>query len=867
MGADIHAPLSLRHLLRRLKTTPEFARDVTAWKVLPARAGRYAPFPQAIDPRLVEVLRLRGIKQLYTHQAAAVSAVLEGRNVVVVTPTASGKTLCYNLPVLNTVLADPLARALYLFPTKALSQDQLTELQETVDALELNIRASTYDGDTAPTTRQKVRGAAQIVITNPDMLHQGILPQHTKWVSLFENLRYVVVDELHTYRGVFGSHVANLIRRLKRICQFYGSSPQFICCSATIANPGELAARLIEEEVAFIDDDGSPKGEKHFVLYNPVLVNRQLGIRRSSVLQARDLAGAFLAHDIQTIVFARSRLTTEVLLTYLKDWAVKEGRGAETVRGYRGGYLPLERRAIEQGLRDGSIRAVVATNALELGIDIGQLDAAVMTGYPGTIASAWQQAGRAGRRTDVSAAVLVASSTPLDQFIVSHPDYFFGRSPERGLINPDNLLILASHIRCAAFELPFRDGDAFGQFGCTEDVLRYLEEEGTLRHTAGAWYWMGETYPAQAVSLRAADMDNFVIVAQDEDEGEPRVIGEVDLFSAPMLIHDEAIYIHEGQQYHVDRLDWEGRRAYVHPVAVDYYTDANVSVNVRVLDVLEETSSGLPHGQGEVAVTAVATVFKKIKLYTHENVGWGEVRLPEQEMHTTAFWLTVPDEVVGRLREEGLWALEPIEDYGPNWAEQRARARERDGYRCRTCQAPERPDREHDVHHLRPFREFSYIPGENANYLEANALDNLVTLCHDCHVKAEASQAMQGALHGVAHLLRNVAPLYLMSDARDIGVLAETRSTFTRKPTIYIYDRVPAGIGFSEQLYRLSRELLQAALELVQACPCEAGCPSCVGPVGEVGEGAKQNAVRLLEEMIERSQPLHSNGAANVDAT
>ena len=430
----------LSDLITHLRASPRFMRNVTAWERLPARPARFGPWPGGLDDRLKEAVRGQAIDRLYSHQVQALDAALRGENVVVVTGTASGKTLCYNLPVLNAFLRDPAARALYLFPTKALAQDQLNHIHSEFEGWDTG--AFTYDGDTPRSQRAAVRRRARLLITNPDMLHAGILPHHTQWESFLGNLRYVIIDEMHSYRGVFGSHVANLMRRLRRVCAFYGAAPQFLLTSATIANPTELAERLIEAPVSLVDDDGSPQGEKHFVFLNPPIVDPTLGIRRSVTLQTRDVVARLLNADVQTIVFSRARMAVEELLDYLRDEAAIIDIEPARVRGYRGGYLPLERREIERGLREGTVRAVVATNALELGVDIGQLSACVMSGYPGTIASTWQQAGRAGRRTGVSAAVMVASAAPLDQFMVRHPKYFFGRSPERGLIQPDNLVIL-----------------------------------------------------------------------------------------------------------------------------------------------------------------------------------------------------------------------------------------------------------------------------------------------------------------------------------------------------------------------------------------------------------------------------------------
>jgi len=625
---------------------------VTAVRRMAPRSAQYAPFPEAVDHRLQQVLRARGIEQLYTHQAAAIDHALAARNVVITTPTASGKTLCYNAPVLSAILQDPSARALYLFPTKALAQDQLAELHELADRLlhvsELEIGVFTYDGDTPQDARRSIRGRAHVVLSNPDMIHSGILPHHPRWAKLFENLRYVVIDELHAYRGVFGSHLTNVLRRMRRICQHYGSNPTFICSSATIANPKELAEALVEQPFELVSESGAPRGEKFFLFVNPPVVNQQLGIRRSYVAETRRIAAEFLKRQLQLIVFAQSRLTTEILTTYLKDDFGGQPGTQDQIRGYRGGYLPQRRREIEKGLREGSVRAVVSTNALELGIDIGALDVCVMAGYPGTIAATWQRAGRAGRRSGRSAAVLVASSAPLDQFVVRNPSYFFDAPPEHALINPDNLHILVDHVKCAAFELPFTTSEEYGTQN-VQEVLGILEESGLVHRAGdgdeGTWQWTNESYPADAVSLRSISSDNFVVV--DTTSGAD-VIGETSFNSGPPTLHEKAIYIIEGTLYQVEKLDFDGRKAYVRQIDCDYYTDAITYTKVTVLDTFS-TGPNPGRSHGEVHVSSRVVGFKKIKFYTNENVGSGELDLPEQQMHTTAYWLTVPKPVMAAL--------------------------------------------------------------------------------------------------------------------------------------------------------------------------------------------------------------------------
>jgi DEAD/DEAH box helicase domain-containing protein len=611
---------------------------VTGYHRIPEREARWAELPSTVHPEIVGVLADAGITRLYSHQAACYENVRQGLNTVVLTPTASGKTLCYNLPVLQGILENPDRRALYLFPTKALTYDQLDDLIQWSDALPGEIRVHSYDGDTPQDARRAIRTRGHIVLTNPDMLHKGILPHHTKWVRIFENLDYVVIDELHTYRGVFGSHLANVLRRLDRICRFYGSAPRFICTSATIANPKQLAAGLTGKEFELIEDSGAPEGERHFFFYNPPVVNQHLGIRRSYVQETRRIAAEFLRRARGSIVFANSRLITEVLVRYLKE-DLRPGVGEEDfVVGYRGGYLPRERRTIERGLREGRIRGVVATNALELGVDIGSLDVAILAGYPGTVASTWQRMGRAGRRTGSAIGVLVASSAPLDQYIVRHPDYFLGQSPESGLINPENIHILVSHLQCATFELPFGEDESFGGHDVGE-IMSYLSERGFIHKAGSKWHWTRESYPADAISLRSVSSDNFLVVETTEAT---RIIGEVDYSSAFTTLHEKAIYLHQGQQFYVQQLDIAERRAYVKQVNSEYFTDAITYTQVRVLDTAE---SDRMHRHGEVHVAHQVVGFKKLKFATMENVGSGELSLPTQEMHTTAYWLAIPRDV------------------------------------------------------------------------------------------------------------------------------------------------------------------------------------------------------------------------------
>jgi DEAD/DEAH box helicase domain-containing protein len=858
--------MSVESALLALRFDPRFMENVVRIERIPARPAVYAPFPPGLDPRLSAALAHRGIKALYRHQSAAVEAALDRRNIVVATPAASGKTLCYNLPILQRLLAEPRARALYLFPTKALAHDQLAELTALTAAIPLAASPACYDGDTPSAQRAKIRDAARIILSNPDMLHMGMLPQHPRWAAFFGSLAVVVIDEMHVYRGVFGSHVANVLRRLRRICRFYGSDPQFILASATIANPEELATRLIEGPVALIgaEQDGAPQGEKQIILYNPPIVDPDLGIRKSAGQESADLAAHFLEHDVQTIVFGRARLATELILTQLRD-ALPPARRRQA-RGYRSGYLASDRREIEQGLRERKVSAVVTTNALELGIDIGHLDAAVLAGHPGTVASARQQMGRAGRRHGVSAAVLVAGGGPLDQYILSHPSWLFSRSPEHARINPDNEIILCAHLACAAAELPLRMGEALGaganklRAARTAELLADLVDAGQLYLSNGKYFWAGEGAPQQVLSLRSADADRVVIQTRGED-AKPLVIGELDREGVPLLLYKGAVYLHEGASYVVESLDWEAGLAQVRPIDADYYTRPIIGEKIEVTEVhaaREEDAQPCHSGWGEARVTSQATGYKILRRGTGELLGFGEVDLPEQVLDTQACWLAFPERTIEALKAAGDWLSDP-NDYGPKWAATRNAVRQRDGYRCQGCGSAEIGGKQHDAHHKIPFRAFTAderrregLPVALA-WQVANRLDNLVTLCPACHHKAESTVRTRSGLGGAAALLEGIAPLFLMCDGRDLGVIAEPQDANTGLPTITVYERTPGGVGYAQQLFESLPDVLQAALDLVSSCPCSNGCPACVGPVleHEYALETKKLTVALLRAALQ----------------
>lgn len=751
---------SISELLQAWQYDEELKENIVHWHTLDGKAAEYEPFPEELHPSLKSALQKRGIEQLYTHQREAFDKAVRGVSFTAITPTASGKSLCYHLPVLQEIINNKSSRAIYLFPTKALAQDQKTDLNELIEATGEEVLSYTYDGDTAPGIRTKIRKAGHIIMTNPDMLHSGILPHHTKWVSLFENLKYIVIDELHTYKGVFGSHVAHVIRRLKRICAFYGSNPIFICTSATIKNPKELAETLTNEKHELIAKSGAPIGKKTFIFYNPPIVNTTFGVRRSVVLEVRDLSKRLFEAGIQTIIFAKSRVRVEMLVTYLKSLTAKKIQD-ESIQGYRGGYLPSERRAIEKGLRDGSIQMVVSTNALELGVDIGQLQACIMTGYPGNIASAWQQAGRAGRRQDEALIIYVAQSTALDQYIVNHPTYFFGTHPEEARINPDNIIILMDHLKCAAFELPFSMTDTYGEF-TVQELLAYLEEEGVLVKTSTQWHWMSDRFPAHEISLRSAAQENVVII--DMTLPQNKVIGEMDTYSAMTLLHEEAIYMHQGTQFQVEELDWEEKKAYVREVEVDYFTDANLAVELKVLseDKSAEYKSATV-SYGDVGLLAIPTIFKKIRFNTHDNIGSGPISIPPMEMHTSATWVSF--------------------DMPENWSEEQ----------------------------------------------------------------------LTDALNGAAYAMGSFIPLFLHCDRSDLSVVPQVKAVHNDRPTIFIYDSYPGGIGLSERIYDILLSLLERTIEHVENCPCKSGCPSCIGAQDSLGDSKKQvlKVLTILKDEME----------------
>lgn len=827
-------PPVLERILSLWRSDPSVVESIANWQVVNPQPA-HQETDEGIEADLASILRSQGIRRLYSHQYRAFQLYQQGKNLAVATGTASGKSLCYQLPILSMLDRGSLTNALLIFPTKALTYDQRNSLAQMISP-ERKVFPQVYDGDTPSHLRSSIRKNARVLLTNPDMLHTAILPHHTLWADFIRGLSLVVIDEIHVYRGVFGSHITNLIRRLKRICAFYGSSPQFIMTSATISNPREHSERLIEAPVELIDRDGAEHGERNFILYNPPLVNQELGIRRSAMSEGIRLTGDLLHYGVQTLVFSQTRRMTEIAVRYLRENCANL---AADIYAYRSGYLPGDRREIERKLKSGEARAVTATNALELGVDIGSMDAVIIVGYPGSIAATRQQSGRAGRKAEPSVSVLVASANPVDQFLVRHPEYILERSPEKALVNPDNPLILLQHVRCAAFELPFRTGESFGRLDWKqlESYLNALSEFGEIHLSKERYFWSADQYPAEKVSLRSTAAGTVSL--RVEEEGRQTTIGEVDMHSAHWMVHPGAIYLHQASTYLVDELNLEEKVAVLRPVSYDYYTEPKQEIELKILKILQKESIAAgTRNLGEVLVTSRLIGYRKIRWYTNENLGGEEISLPPTELLTMAYWLELGEDTVKALEAENLWTNAP-NHYGSTWRLQRALARRRDQYRCQICGQPEQGV-EHHVHHKIPFRQFT-----NAEL--ANQLENLITLCANCHRKAEGVIRMRSGLAGLSYVLSQLAPLLIMCDVSDLDSYFDPQSSLTGGlPVVFLYDKVPAGIGLCDEIYQRHEELMQNALDLVEHCACQDGCPSCVGASGENSSGGKRETLALL---------------------
>nr|MDK2850139.1 box helicase protein [Candidatus Cloacimonadota bacterium] len=826
----------VHELVKELQSNRRHRETIVSTMVNEPRDARYADFPRNLDQRLIRLCKEQGISELYLHQSHAIDAVLSEKNIVITSGVASGKSLCYQLPILSACLADPKSRALLIYPTKALAQDQAQKLKSMIGQLKkysgTKVISAIYDGDTPTEDRSKIRREANIIFSNPDMLHLGILPNHSLWTNFFSRLRYIVIDEVHYYRGILGSHFANVLRRLQRICRLYRVDPVFICTSATLANSLELVQELIGQDALLISEDGSPQGERINMIVNPPIVDYDLGIRRSSMLESASLAKLIMSYEVSTILFSISRRSVEMLLLHMPEGL----RGQ--ISSYRSGYLASERRKIEKDLREGRLRLIITTNALELGIDIGSLDVALINGYPGSISAVRQEAGRAGRKANTALSILVAGSNPLDQYICRHPEYLWEKNPELALIDPNNTEVLLQELRCAISELSLRDTESFGNLEPIElsGYLNVLLDEGKIRKVGNKYLGMTNDYPAAEVSIRNAS-NQLPIMADGE------CIGYVDRLSSLWMTHPGAIYLHLGETWIVKALDLEKNIVFLDPIVADYYTQALRDTELLLVNLMQSISYdwGKKHF-GRVLVQEQVTGFKRIRFGTMEVLGMEDLNLPMQELETVAWWISLSPELVKRLRDRGLWNGDR-NYYGPRWKEISAQIRARDGYHCQRCQAPE-SGKAWDVHHRVPLRRFP-------SYEEANDPANLVTLCPRCHKLAEERIRIQGGLSGLGYLLHNLAPFFVMCDPEDLGLSVEAEAGLTDGwPMIALFDKIPGGIGLCQKLYEIQDKLLSAALELIQSCECDDGCPGCVGPVAELGEGAKSHAAAILKELL-----------------
>ncbi len=833
----------IRSLIDRWQQDQEFRENIAYWQTTPAREALNAPIPTSLDPNLIKALSALGVTQLYLHQAEAVERAHNGENLVIATGTASGKTLCYNLPAVQQALVNPNARILYLFPTKALAQDQLTSLNQLLKALPSKkpLPANIFDGDTPQHMRSAMRKESVFLLTNPDMLHQGILPHHALWQPFFQGLSLVVIDELHTYRGIFGSHFANLLRRLKRIAAFYGAFPRFILTSATIANPVELAKILIDDQVSLIDQSGAPQGEKHFLLYNPPLVDPKLGLRKSSVQTSVNLGLSLLEANRQSLLFARTRRTVEMLLTYLLEQLPPHLR--PKVRGYRSGYLKADRREIEQGFKNGNIRLVVATSALELGIDIGELESVILVGYPGSIATTLQRAGRAGRKQQDSLALLVATNDAMDQYLANHPEYL-NNSPEKALVDPNNLLVFYQHLRCATFELPFAPEEGFGPIDPSQlnEIFQAMTAAGEVLSRNNTHFWVGDAYPSAEISLRSST-PNVVSLFVDGIE-KPTLIGQIDAHSAEWLVHPQAVYLHEAESFLVEELDLEQGVCKLKPAQPDYYTLPTIKTTIERFQELSTQPVGSSNiSSGPLSLSIQVEGFRKIRWQTNETLERLPLDMPARGLETEGAWFSIGENLVNHLKELALWNSDP-NDYGPSWPALRQKILARDQYKCAACHQTFSPSELH-VHHIQPFKTF-------ADPMQANMPSNLVTLCHRCHAIVETRVRVISGMAGASHALRNIAPLLIMCDDADIAMLTEPRSILNNgQAAILVYDTIPGGVGLSHQLFEDHRFWLERAAEMIQDCPCEDGCPACVGPFGEDGYGSKRESLALLKGLLD----------------
>ena len=832
-----------RELIKELRYDPIFSQCFPYWEATEKTNGHFQAF-DPIHPEIVSTLSSFGVNALYNHQFEAISRVLQdNKNVVVVTGTASGKSLCYQIPILTRFIETGHSTALLLFPTKALTHDQLHALRDfsksTLPGINHASFTAVYDGDTPSSQRSLIRNNTKILLTNPDMLNIALLPYHTGWASFFQQLEFVVIDELHQYRGIFGSHICNIVRRLKRILDFYGAHPQFILTSATIGNPKELAEWIIEEPVSIIEEDTSPRGERFTSIYNPPIVNDELNIREGLLRASTKLASFFIKHDIQTLLFCRTRKFVELAV---KELHRNFPDRTNLIRGYRSGYLRSERREIETGLKNGSIKFAAATNALELGIDIGGVDAIIVAGYPGSIASLRQMFGRSGRHQTTALSILITSMNPLDQYFARFPTTLFSKPIENALIDANNPLILLPHLQSAAFEYPFMEQDKFGNldFNQYSMFLDYLVDENYLQKRKNKYFWMSETFPSANYSIRSTASSNIIL--QLSEYGSKKTVGEIDYNSALWMCHPGAVYYHDGNEYLVKDVDYDQMVASLTTFTGTYYTEPIKSEEISISEIQKEKEYEQYLVRfGSLEIKSQVQGYKKIETSSREILGTESLNMPTTCLNTNGFWIVLKPSCVMELKNDGNWQGD-VNDYGPDWPEIRRNIIQRDGYCCQSCGRKYTLTALH-VHHKIPYKAFIVRN-------QANEFDNLITLCPDCHRKAELNVRIRNCVSGLCNVISNMAPLLVLCDSNDLGSYSETLAPFENlSPVILLHDTVPGGIGLSSSLFDRFSLLIDKCFDLVTTCDCTSGCPSCVGPDFENGNGGKLETIQLLSLM------------------
>ena len=803
--------------------------EITYSETQPHKDAVYVPLPVWLNEKTVSLLSDQNIHLLYRHQRKAIESIYNGENAVISTGTSSGKSLCYQIPLIEMLLSDENATAILVFPTKALTQDQHRSLTSLIP--EQAEKIAVYDGDTPKAHRNLIRSRARIILTNPDMLHMGILPYHPAWADFLSHLKWIVLDEIHIYKGVFGSHVANVLRRIKRTAGHYLADPRFIFCSATLSNGKELAQKLTDEEFTLINEDNSGNGEREIVFLNPPVIDEEFQLRAGAISTAAKTAKQLLKTNRQILLFCQSRQSVEFTVRRLRDYKVDAS-------GYRSGYLARERREIEAGLKSGETRCIAATNALELGMDIGGIDTVISIGYPGSVSALMQRQGRAGRRNGNSRFILIGSQTPTDQYIVTHPDFLFEKRFEPVLIDPDNLLILLQHLQCALYEIPFSVNEHYGSLSPeeTQDLLNYFVAQGIARFSGDHYYWLESGLPQSTVSLRNAGLHRINIMAEGLEK--PELIGEVDRSSSYWMVHPGAVYYHNGVSYLIKDLDLQENIAYAKRCTVNYSTEAqsesHLTVN-EILDTKEEPGSEII--TADVTVKSRVVSYKKTDNETRQVLEVNPLDMPEEILETKACAIVLKEELRSELRDSLIWNSDK-NDYGPDWDRIRKSVMERDHFECTLCHTKDSVSKLH-VHHIQPYRTFS-------DKSKANALENLVTLCPDCHHRIEQNVLIRSGLAGYAAAFHQLAALFIECDPGDLNISVEQDcADFQGRPAVFFYENTPGGIGLAQAIADHCEEINEAVISLIRNCPCNDGCPGCVGASGENGLGGKAEALAI----------------------